>query len=71
LGEAGVTCPKVGDIVYWTGDGGPQYVLLLTKDEVWKDHYRVLWLGGKPLEDGDDDEWRLNAENQVSWEVVA
>ena len=66
-----ITCPKVGDVVYWTGDGGPQYVLLLARDDVWKDHYTVLWLGGIPLQDGDDDEWCLNKNNKVSWEVVA
>jgi len=65
-----ITLPKIGDVVYWTGDGGPQYVLLLAQGGFWKDHYTTLWLGGNPLEDGDDDEWRLNENNKVSWEVV-
>ena len=64
-----MTCPKVGDIVYWHGDDGPTWVLILEQDGVWKDHFTVLPLAGNFQDE--TEEWRLGETNKVSWEVLA
>ncbi len=65
-----VKLPEVGDIVYWTGEQGPNHVLIMEKNKgygVGEMQYFVLRLSGEHFK---DTEWVLSHVNKPSWEIV-
>lgn len=59
--------PKVGDIVYWTGDGGPSCVLIKSIVGDIFPVYNVSYISGDFLEWTD---WRLDENNMASWQIL-
>lgn len=65
-----MTLPQVGDIVHWTGDKGPNHVLVIKRYDSWQAsaHIKVLSMDGQVI---DDDEWVLGDANKEYWSIVA